>query len=118
MCFRSLKKTANDVFISDPIDTDRDGNALTLIDVISDGEDIVENIDVKIKLQALREYIKELSPREQKILALRYGLYGYEEKTQHEVAKILGISRSYVSRLEKKAISALYDKFMRQRTFK
>ncbi len=118
MCFRSLKKTANDVFISDPIDTDRDGNALTLIDVISDGEDIVENIDVKIKLQALREYIKELPLREQKILALRYGLYGYEEKTQHEVAKILGISRSYVSRLEKKAISALYDKFMRQRTFK
>ncbi len=111
MCFRNLKKSANDVFISDPIDTDRDGNALTLIDVISDGEDIVENIDLKIKLEKLKKYISELTPREQKILALRYGLCGAKELTQHEVAKKLGISRSYVSRLEKKAIEELYTKF-------
>lgn len=114
MCFRSLKKSANDVFISDPIDTDREGNALTLIDVISDNEDFVENIDTKIKLESLRKFIKELPVREQKILALRYGLYGYNEKTQHEVAKMLSISRSYVSRLEKKALSSLYEKFTRQ----
>ncbi len=114
MCFRSLKKSANDVFISDPIDTDREGNALTLIDVISDNEDFVESIDTKIKLESLRKFIKELPIREQKILALRYGLYGYNEKTQHEVAKILSISRSYVSRLEKKALTSLYEKFSRQ----
>ena len=114
MCFRSLKKSANDVFISDPIDTDREGNALTLIDVISDNEDFVETIDTKIKLESLRKFIKELPVREQKILALRYGLYGYNEKTQHEVAKMLSISRSYVSRLEKKALSSLYEKFTRQ----
>ena len=114
MCFRSLKKSANDVFISDPIDTDREGNALTLIDVISDNEDFVESIDTKIKLESLRKFIKELPVREQKILALRYGLYGYKEKTQHEVAKMLSISRSYVSRLEKKALTSLYEKFTHQ----
>ncbi len=111
MCFRSLKKSANDVFISDPIDTDRDGNALTLIDVISDSEDIVESIDVKLKLERLRKYIEELPDREQKILTLRYGLYGYEEMTQQRVAQILGVSRSYISRLEKKALSELFRKF-------
>jgi len=111
MCFRSLKKSANDVFISDPIETDRDGNALTLIDVISDGEDIVENIDIKIKLELLKGYIKDLPIREQKILQLRYGLGGRQEYTQHEVAKKLGISRSYVSRLEKKALEELYARF-------
>lgn len=111
MCFRSLKKSANDVFISDPIDTDRDGNALTLIDVISDSEDIVDSIDIKLKLERLRNYIKELPDREQKILTLRYGLYGYEEMTQQRVAQILGVSRSYISRLEKKALSELFRKF-------
>ena len=114
MCFRSLKKSANDVFISDPIDTDRDGNALTLIDVISDGEDIVENIDIKIKLDHLKVYVKQLPPREQKIIQLRYGLGGCKEHTQHEVAKKLGISRSYVSRLEKKSLESLYARFMNQ----
>lgn len=111
MCFRSLRKSANDVFISDPIDTDRDGNALTLIDVISDGEDIVDDIDVKIKLDLLQGYIKQLPQREQRILELRYGLGGRKEHTQQEVAKLLGISRSYVSRLEKKSLETLYSKF-------
>ena len=114
MCFRSLKKSANDVFISDPIETDRDGNSLTLIDVISDGEDIVENIDIKIKLELLKGYIKDLPMRERKILQLRYGLGGRREYTQQEVAKKLGISRSYVSRLEKKALEELYTRFEKQ----
>ena len=118
MCFRNMKKSANDVFISDPIDTDGEGNALTLIDVISDNEDIVENIDLKIKLGQLKKYIIEsLDRREQNIIIMRYGLYGHNELTQHEVAKKLGISRSYVSRIEKKAISKLYDRFKRQNSY-
>ena len=107
MCFRSLKKSANDVFISDPIDTDRDGNTLTLIDVISDNTDIVECIDTKIKIKALRQHLKRLDEREQKIICMRYGLGRYREMTQNEVAKKLGISRSYVSRIEKAAIEKM-----------
>lgn len=112
MFFRNMKKSANDVFISDPIDTDGDGNALTLIDVISDNEDIIENIDLKIQLENLKKYIIEcLDDREQKILIMRYGLYGHDELTQQQVAKRLSISRSYVSRIEKKALEKLYVRF-------
>lgn len=112
MFFRNMKKSANDVFISDPIDTDGDGNALTLIDVISDNEDIIENIDLKIQLENLKKYIIEcLDDREQKILIMRYGLYGHDELTQQQVAKRLSISRSYVSRIEKKALEKLYARF-------
>lgn len=112
MCFRNMKKSANDVFISDPIDTDGEGNALTLIDVISDNEDIIDNIDLKIQLDNLKRYIGEcLDNREQKIIIMRYGLYGHEELTQYAVAKRLGISRSYVSRIEKKALQKLYNRF-------
>jgi len=115
MCFRNIKKSANDVFISDPIDTDGEGNALTLIDIISDNEDIVESIDLKIKTENLRRYVMTaLDDRERKIIILRYGLYGNHELTQQQVAKRLGISRSYVSRIEKKALEKLYSCFARQ----
>ena len=115
MCFRNLKKSANDVFISDPIDTDGEGNALTLIDIISDNEDIVENIDLKIKIDHLKRYVlTALDERERKIIILRYGLYGKSELTQQQVAKRLGISRSYVSRIEKKALEKLYECFTKQ----
>ncbi|MBE6766504.1 MAG: sigma-70 family RNA polymerase sigma factor [Ruminococcaceae bacterium] len=115
MCFRNIKKSANDVFISDPIDTDGEGNALTLIDIISDNEDIVESIDLKIKTENLRRFVMTaLDDRERKIIILRYGLYGNHELTQHQVAKRLGISRSYVSRIEKKALEKLYSCFARQ----
>ena len=114
MYFRNQKKTAQNISISEPIDTDRDGNALTLIDVIADERNLVENIDIKIKLELLKGYIKDLPMREQKILQLRYGLGGRHEYTQQEVAKKLGISRSYVSRLEKKALEELYTRFEKQ----
>ncbi|MBR6693961.1 MAG: RNA polymerase sporulation sigma factor SigK [Clostridia bacterium] len=115
MCFRNIKKSANDVFISDPIDTDGEGNALTLIDIISDNEDIVESIDLKIKTENLRRFVMTaLDDRERKIIILRYGLYGNHELTQQQVAKRLGISRSYVSRIEKKALEKLYSCFARQ----
>lgn len=112
MFFRSLKKNAQDVFISDPIDTDSQGNALTLIDVIADKSDIVEELDTKLKIQKLRLIINGvLDERELEIIRLRYGIDGYPELTQRDIAKRLGISRSYVSRIEKSALEKLRRKF-------
>ena len=112
MYFRGAKKTAQDVYISDPIDTDKDGNTLTLIDVLTDGTNIVDDLDNKIKLEQLRVYLKDtLQPRELEIIMLRYGLKSGRELTQREVAKKLGISRSYVSRIEKKALEKLRSRF-------
>ena len=108
MFFRSCKKTSQDVFISDPIDTDKDGNALTLIDIIADKRDIVEEIDTKLKLQKLKSILNTtLDKRELQIIEMRYGFGGKEELTQREIAKKLKISRSYVSRIEKSALEKL-----------
>ena len=112
MYFRGLKKTAQDVYISDPIETDKDGNTLTLTDVITDNSDIVEDLDLKFKLEQLKEFLKDtLTPRELTIIRLRYGLGGRAELPQREVAKKLKISRSYVSRIEKKALQKLRARF-------
>ncbi|MDF1496237.1 RNA polymerase sporulation sigma factor SigK [Caproiciproducens sp. CPB-2] len=98
MFFRSSKKTAQDISINEPIDTDKDGNALTLMDVMATEDNIIDNLDCKIKSEQLKRYIREvLSPREQTIIELRYGLTGRSPLTQREVAQKLGISRSYVS---------------------
>ena len=112
MYFRNMKKTSQDVFISDPIDTDKDGNALTLIDVIADDSDIAEEIDTKIKLEKLRVILSGcLEEREKQIIEMRYGINGREELTQREIAKKLNISRSYVSRIEKSALEKLRKQF-------
>ena len=112
MFFRNQRKSAQDVYISDPIDTDKEGNALTLIDVIADKSDIVEELDTKFKLQKLKNILKPtLDQRELEIIELRYGLGGREELTQREIAKKLNISRSYVSRIEKSALEKLRSKF-------
>ncbi|MBR4973898.1 MAG: RNA polymerase sporulation sigma factor SigK [Clostridia bacterium] len=112
MFFRNQKKTSQDVFISDPIDTDKDGNALTLIDIIADKRDIVEEIDTKLKIEKLKAVLPStLDKREKEIIDLRYGLNGKEELTQREIAKKLNISRSYVSRIEKSALLKLRKKF-------
>lgn len=108
MHFRNLRKSSQDVYISDPIDTDRDGNALTLIDVIADERDISEEIDTKIRLERLRSILRDtLDDREMQIIELRYGLCGHKELTQREIAAKLNISRSYVSRIEKAALGKL-----------
>lgn len=112
MYFRSLKKTAQDISINDPIETDKEGNNLSLIDVIADDKNILDEIDVRIKTEKLKSYMDEvLTPREKIIISLRFGLIGGSEKTQREVAKQLKISRSYVSRIEKKALIKLYERF-------
>ncbi len=108
MYFRNLRKSSQDIFISDPIDTDRDGNTLTLIDVIADERDISDEIDTKLRLERLREILCDtLDAREMQIIVLRYGLGGSRELTQREIAAHLGISRSYVSRIEKAALEKL-----------
>lgn len=112
MYFRNQKKSAQDVYISDPIDTDKEGNTLTLIDVIADESDIAEEIDKIMKINKLRTILPGvLNEREYKIISLRYGLGFESELTQREVAKIMGISRSYVSRIEKAALEKLRSKF-------
>ena len=112
MFFRNQKKTAHDVFISYTIDTDKDGNTLTLIDVIADKSDIADEIDTKIKVEKLRVILPVcLTERERLIIEMRYGLCGREELTQREIAKKLNISRSYVSRIEKSALEKLRKQF-------
>lgn len=112
MHFRNNKKFAQDVYISDPIDTDKNGNVLTLIDIIADDTNVEDEIDKKIKLQKLRSLLKDaLNERELTIIKMRYGLDCEKEYTQHEIAEKLGISRSYVSRIETAALEKLRKLF-------
>ena len=111
MHFRNNKKYAQDVHISDPIDTDKNGNALTLIDIIADEGNIEEEIETKIRIQRLNDILyKALNKRELEIIKMRYGI-GTKELTQREIAKKLGISRSYVSRIETAALLKLRKEF-------
>ena len=94
--------------MTDPIDVDNEGNPLTLMDVISMDDTVLEEIDLKIRVEQLYDLLGHMKQsREKEILVLRYGLYGNDYHTQRQVAKRLGISRSYVSRIEKKALLAL-----------
>ncbi|MGN0636122.1 MAG: RNA polymerase sporulation sigma factor SigK [Acutalibacteraceae bacterium] len=112
MHFRGQKKSAQDVSIQDSIDVDGEGNPLTLMDILSCDDTIADDLDIRMKTEQLYTYIEALEDeRERTILVLRYGLYGNEVHTQRMVAKKLGISRSYVSRLEKKSLAALRKKF-------
>ena len=112
MFFRSQKKANMEVSLNDTIDVDRDGNPLTYLDIISTPETIAEDIDMNVHIERVRELVDTvLEKREREIIVLRYGLFGYQPKTQREVAKHLGISRSYVSRIEKKALLLLKESF-------
>lgn len=112
MQFRAAKKSAGDIYINEPVETDKDGNSLTLIDLIDDGVDIHEQVDVLIRSKQLYSFISTcLDKRELEIIIYRYGLYGSSPHTQNETAEKLEISRSYVSRLEKKAIGKLKKRF-------
>lgn len=113
MYFRNSKKSAQDMSLDDAIDSDSDGNKLTLMDIMSVEEDFVDNLDIKIKSEKLKTYIdKYLTPREKLVITLRYGLDGNDPLTQREIAKKLNISRSYVSRIERKALDTLKTQFM------
>ena len=114
MHFRAKKKSSADIYIDEPIETDKDGNQLTLSDIIGDDEDIIEKIDLSIRSGQLYKFLEQcLNSREMEVIKLRYGLYGCYPLTQREVSDKLNISRSYVSRIEKKALTTLknmYDK--------
>lgn len=108
MQFRAQKKTAQDISVNEPIDTDSEGNPLTLMDIISTEDEIVEDIYKMTMLKKLASEIERISdPREKSIIIMRYGLDGGKAMTQLEVSKKLNISRSYVSRIEKKALKSL-----------
>lgn len=112
MHFRSLRKTSSEVYFGEALDTDKDGNTLSLADILADSSDIAEEVDVKINSERLYGYINDLlDDREKEIIILRYGLGGGAALTQREVAKKLGISRSYVSRIEKRAIEKLREPY-------
>lgn len=112
MHFRNTKKISNESYLDDPIDSDSEGNTLTLMDIISDDTNINEIIDTKIKVEKLRKFINtKLSGREKKIIELRYGLTERGELTQRTIAKEMKISRSYVSRIEKGALEKLRSAF-------
>lgn len=108
MYFRSRKKSAQDISLVEPIDTDGEGNPLTLMDIIYIDDTIVDDLDTKIKLKAIAEIINKINnKRDKEIIVRRYGLDGSAPQTQHEVAESLGISRSYVSRIEKRIIGEI-----------
>lgn len=110
MHFRSQKKLAMESSIDDTIEFDKDGNPLTYIDIISVEDNIVEQIDLKSKQQMIEYAVEKLlDKREKAIIQLRYGLSGAKPVTQREVATKLGISRSYVSRIEKSALKKIHD---------
>lgn len=112
MHFRSQKKLSCEVSLNDTIDVDRDGNPLTYIDVISYDESLTGDVETKINTdKALRLLRTELTPRERRIICLRYGIGGREPMTQKQIAEMLKISRSYVSRIEKTALDKLRAHF-------
>lgn len=108
MHLRSLKRVRGEVSLYDPIGVDREGNEITLIDVLGSDPDVVPDlVGKRLDESKLREKLKKLGGKERQVLELRYGISGGPRKTQREIARMLGISRSYVSRIEKKAVMKL-----------
>ncbi len=112
MHFRNIKKNSGDVSLNKEIDSDKDGNSLSLIDILSCDDCLIDDVEFKIKVEKLYEYIDlVLTERERKIIVMRYGLSGNKPLAQREAAILLNISRSYVSRIEKKALQKLKSAF-------
>ena len=112
MFFRNKKKTSLDVSFEEPIEQDGDGNPLTLMDIISVDDTVLDEINTRNNIKKLHRYLADMEDnREKKILILRYGLDGKKPLTQSEIADMFGISRSYVSRIETKCIKKLRKKF-------
>ena len=114
MLFRSTKKMRNDVSLYDPIGYDKEGNEICLIDVVKDEEkDLNDVIIQQLAIEKVERNLDTLSQRERDIIVRRFGLNNQEEETQQEIAKSYGISRSYVSRIEKRALMKLYREFLK-----
>ncbi|MEL7598248.1 MAG: sigma-70 family RNA polymerase sigma factor, partial [Clostridiaceae bacterium] len=113
MLIRNTKKIKNEVYLQDPIGVDKEGNEISLMDVLSSGDDsVIEIVENRIQIKKLYDKINDcLSEREKIIIKMRYGLTDGKPRTQREIAKLLEISRSYVSRIEKRALKKLYKEF-------
>ena len=111
MFLRAERKKGREVSLYEPIGTDKEGNAISLVDIIeAEGRDVTEKISTDQDIKRMHiAYEQALDSREKKVIAMRYGLFGGKEHTQREVAAVLGISRSYVSRIEKGAMKKMKD---------
>jgi RNA polymerase sporulation-specific sigma factor len=109
MCLRSTKRTRGELMLYEPLGADKEGNEITLMDLLGTSDDVVaEEVENEAEQKKLYEKLSGLSRRERKVLELRYGLGSGARRTQREISRALGISRSYVSRIEKRAIAKLY----------
>lgn len=114
MHLRAIKKTKKDIYLQDPIGQDKEGNEISLIDILeSENEDITELIELHMELSKIQKYLKVLDKREKQVLIARFGLSNTEELTQREIAQKLKISRSYVSRIEKRALMKVFHEYYR-----
>jgi len=118
MYFRSNNKFTKNVSINEAIGFDKDGNEISMLDVLKTPKpDFLEDINVKDNIKLLNDYIKVLTPREKEILIRRYGLNNYSEQTQKVIAKEMKISRSYVSRIEKRALTKILREFIKNNQY-
>ena len=114
--FRNNKNHVNDVSLNDSIGYDKDGNEINLMDVVkSNDEDILTTLHNKDSVETLIKYLSILNEREKEIIIKRYGLFNNDELTQKEISEKLNISRSYVSRIEKRALLKIYKKFLKDK---
>jgi len=119
MFFRSNKKNNNNISLDEPIGYDKEGNDITILDILKTPKpDYIEDMNTKDNIKSLHKYLKKLTHREQEIIIKRYGLGNYEEQTQKEIAKEMNISRSYVSRIEKRAITKILREFIKNKNIK
>lgn len=115
MHFRTSKKQANDVYLNDTLEIDKDGNPLTIEDTVSSPDDLAENLEIKVRWEKVAKIIENMDDeREKEIIILRYGLDNKKPLTQREVAQRLNISRSYVSRIEKKVLKDIKNKIKKE----
>lgn len=115
MFLRSTKKSRKDVSLQDPIGQDKEGNEISLFDILeAENEDIIEYIQLNLEVAKINKYLSTLDDREKLVLISRYGLGNAEEHTQKEIAQELNISRSYVSRIEKRALMKVFHEYYRQ----
>ena len=115
MYFRANNKNSKNISLNESIGFDKDGNEISIIDILkSPKPDFLDDIDKKDHIELLKKYVGILNPREKEIIIRRYGLCGREEETQKEIAQHLGISRSYVSRIEKRALTRILREFMKK----
>ncbi|MEN1969328.1 RNA polymerase sporulation sigma factor SigK [Lentibacillus sp. N15] len=115
MHLRALKKVKKDVSLHDPIGQDKEGNEISLIDILeAENADVIEYIQLNMEIDKMKDYLGILTDREKEVVIYRYGLNDYQELTQREIAKKLNISRSYVSRIEKRALMKVFHEYFRK----